>query len=155
MTKVICKTIRPLLMVGFLSLLSGCDHINQWMNQEEVVLPESPPLETQELSSVAATCRKSVEGLEKRSAYVPKERRSEFQSVVGIASDNCSELEETLMRLKQASHQKEAFIQNLQHAESIIVQRAQKKSPIKEVDLSDFSEFEADDSAEMDLKPLQ
>lgn len=137
-----------------MALISGCTQLSQ-LGTEDVVLPESPPLEASELKHVAESCRKSVDALEKRSAYVPKERRSEFNTVVGIAADNCSDLEETLKRLKQATHQKNAYAQNLQHAESTIIQHGTKANGISEVSLSDFSEFEQDDSSEFDSKPLQ
>ena len=140
------KKVISVLIIG--SLIAGCDHFSQWGATEVVTLPESSPLSTQELVKVASTCRKEVEGLEKRSAYVPEARKSEYNIVLRMASDNCSELEETLQRVKQATYQKEGFAQNLHHAQSTLVQNATKASPPKEETLFDFSDFEPDDTSE-------
>jgi hypothetical protein len=150
------KKSYQIIMSGLsLLLLSGCNKMGHWGSTEEVVLPESPPLEAQELQSVAENCRKNIEGLETRRPYVPKERRSEFNTVLGIATDNCHDLESTFTRLKQATYQKEAFAQNIQHAESTIINQKKLANGIEEGSLSDFAEFEQDDHSEIDLKPLE
>src|SRR5262245_49048060 len=122
MIKITNQTKVLFVMPVSLTLLAGCNQLSQWANTQEVVLPEAPPLATQELVKVTSMCRKEVEGLEQRSAYVPEARKNEYDTVLKMASDNCSELEETFQRLKQATHQKEAFSQNVRHAQSTIVQ---------------------------------
>lgn len=138
-----------------LFLLAGCTQLSQWANKQEVVLPESPPLATQELVKVTSMCRKEVEGLEQRSAYVPEPRKNEYDSVLRIAADNCSELEETLDRLKQATHQKEAFLQSVRHAQSTVVQNVPNSSAPTEEALFDFAEFEPDEASETQEGPLR
>jgi hypothetical protein len=154
MYKILKRVVTSVVMGFSLFSIAGCDHFSQWANQQEVVLPESPPITTQELVKVASMCRKEVESLEKQSAYVREERKSEYNSVLRMASDNCSELEETLQRMKQATHHKEGFAQNLRHAHSTVVQQGSSSPAIVEENLTEFAEFEPDEASDLQEGPL-
>jgi hypothetical protein len=155
MTKITPQSILSFFISLLLPLLSGCDSIAPWRQSNEVVLPEAAPLATQELVKVATTCRKKVEDLEHQSAYVPGARKGEYSTVLKMAANNCSELEETLKRLKQAAYQKEGFLQNIQHGQSTLVRESKKAFGPSKGTFVDFSEFEPDDSEDINFEPLK
>lgn len=99
--------------------LTGC---NPFKSSPKVILPDTQPLEAGKLGSTVQTCKKEIDDLEGRSAYVPKERRKEFDKVVSMASDACDELTTTYERLKSASHQEKTYHQNVQHARSTMLE---------------------------------
>jgi hypothetical protein len=99
--------------------LAGCNHI--FSNSPKVVLPSTPPLSAEVLEQTAGTCQKEIERLHSRRPYVPKERKKEFETVLGIAEDTCADMVDTLSRLKAATHQEQSFRQNVQHAEATML----------------------------------
>ena len=99
--------------------LAGCNHI--FSNSPKVVLPSTPPLSAEVLEQTASTCQKEIERLHSRRPYVPKERKKEFETVLSIAEDTCSDMVDTLSRLKAATHQEQSFRQNVQHAEATML----------------------------------
>jgi len=108
-------------VVGLLSLglLSGC---NTWDSSDtRVVLPSTPPLSAAVLEQTAGKCLANVQKINARKAYIPQERREEFETVMGLAENNCDKMVETLNRLKAATHQEQSFRQNCSHAESIML----------------------------------
>lgn len=97
-------------------LLVGCH-----TSSPRVVLPSTPPLSADILEQTAGSCEKETERLRSRSAYVPDERKKEYNAVMDLAEKNCKEIVETLTRLKAATHQEQSFRQNIQHAESTML----------------------------------
>ena len=112
------KTMNLALMaVASAALLTGC----QTTSSPKVVLPSTPPLSAEILEQTAGSCQKELERLKSRSPYVPTERKKEYETVLDLAERNCTEMTETLGRLKAATHQEQSFRQNVQHAEATIL----------------------------------
>lgn len=101
------------------SFQAGCNHFFQ--SSPKVILPSTPPLSAEVLEQTTQTCQKEIERLQSRRPYVPKERQREFETVMRLAEDNCSKMQETLARLKAATHQEQSFRQNVHHAESTML----------------------------------
>ena len=113
------RTEKKLISLLALAALAGCNTLTS--NSPKVVLPSTPPLSAEVLEQAAKTCQKEVERLESRRPYAPKERQKEFNTVLNLAESNCSDMVDTLGKLKAATHQEQSFRQNIQHAEAILL----------------------------------
>lgn len=133
-------------------LLGGC---NPFKSSPKVVLPDTQPIEASRLASTARVCKKEIEDLESRSAYVPKERQKEFDTVVSMASDTCNELAETFERMKSATHQEQTYHQNVQHAKATMLEgRVVSDDDSRSAPKDDFSSDTGDfDRPAVDTSP--
>lgn len=99
---------------------SGCDH-SIFQSGPKVVLPATPPLSAEVLEQTVGSCMKEVENLKSRAPYVPEERRKEYETVLALAEDNCTDMQETLSRLKRATHQEQSYRQNIEHVKATML----------------------------------
>ncbi len=104
--------ILPLLILG------SCTHL---VNNTKVVLPSTPPLSAEVVEQTANSCQKEIEYLKSKSPYVPKERREEFYTVIKIAQKACTQITDTLSKLRSATHNEQILRQSIEHAKNTMV----------------------------------